>query len=73
MFGIFLDISSMSVCTTRHRKMFGRLVQELNVCTVCITRFDYIITLNNTIHQYFTTNLSSVYLNMSLEINVNNR
>ena len=31
---ILFDILSMSVGTTRHRKMYGRLVQELNVCTV---------------------------------------
>ena len=30
----FCDILSMGVCTTRHWKTSGRLVQELNVCTV---------------------------------------
>ena len=36
---LFLDISSMGVCTTRHWQTSGRLVHELNVCTVlyCIT------------------------------------
>ena len=30
----FLDMSFMVVCTTRHWQTSGRLVQELNVCTV---------------------------------------
>ena len=31
---VFLDMPSMSVCTTRHWQTSGRLVQELNVCTL---------------------------------------
>ena len=30
----FFDMLSMGVCSTRHRETPGRLVQELNVCTV---------------------------------------
>ena len=30
----FFDMLSMDVCTTRHWQTSGRLVQELNVCTV---------------------------------------
>ena len=33
-FGLFFDMLSMGVCTTRHWQTSGRLVQELNVCTV---------------------------------------
>ena len=32
--GLFFDRLSIVVCTTRHWQMFGRLVQELNVCTL---------------------------------------
>ena len=32
--GLFSEISSMGVCTTRHWQTSGRLVQELNVFTV---------------------------------------
>ena len=32
--GLFVGISSMGVCTTRHWQTSGRLVQELNNCTV---------------------------------------
>ena len=32
--GLFLDMLSMGVCATRRWKMSGRLVQELNSCTV---------------------------------------
>ena len=32
--GLFLDMLSMGVFTTRHRKTSGRLMQELNVRTV---------------------------------------
>ena len=31
---LFSDMLSMGVCTTKHWQMSGRLVQELNVCTV---------------------------------------
>ena len=34
MLGLFLDMLSMVVCTTRHWQTSGRLVQELNICTV---------------------------------------
>ena len=34
MLGLFYDILFMVVCTTRYSQMPGRLVQELNVCTV---------------------------------------
>ena len=34
MFGLFVDELAMTVCTTRHWRTSGRLVQELNVCTV---------------------------------------
>ena len=30
------DVLSMGVCTTRHWQTSGELVQELNVCTVCV-------------------------------------
>ena len=30
----FFNMLSMDVCTTRHWQTYGRLVQELNVCTV---------------------------------------
>ena len=33
-FGLFCGILSMGVCTTRHWQTTGRLVQDLNVCTV---------------------------------------
>ena len=33
-FGFFFDNLSMGVCTTRNWQMSGRLVQELNACTV---------------------------------------
>ena len=29
------DVFSMGVCTTGHLQTSGRLVQELNICTVC--------------------------------------
>ena len=32
----FLDVSVMFVCTTMHWQKYGRLVQELNVCTVVV-------------------------------------
>ena len=32
--GLLFDILSMDVCTTRHYRTSGRLVQELDVCTV---------------------------------------
>ena len=32
--GLSFDILSMGLCTTRHCKTSGRLVQELNVCAV---------------------------------------
>ena len=35
--GLFLNLKSMVVCTTRHCQTSGRLVQELNVCTVSWT------------------------------------
>ena len=35
MLGLFYDMLFMVVCTTSHSQMPGRLVQELNVCTVC--------------------------------------
>ena len=31
----YFDMLYMCVCTTRHCQTSGRLVQELNVCTVC--------------------------------------
>ena len=31
---LFHDMLSMNVCATRHRHTSGRMVQELNVCTV---------------------------------------
>ena len=34
---LFFDMLSMGVCTTRHWQTSGRLVQELNVCTVYIS------------------------------------
>ena len=33
-FGLFINMLSMSVCTIRHRQMAGRLQRELNDCTV---------------------------------------
>ena len=35
--GLFFDMLSMGVCTTRHWQTSSRLVQELNVCTVHIS------------------------------------
>ena len=32
--GLFFAMFAMGVCTTRHWQTSGRLVQELNVCTV---------------------------------------
>ena len=32
--GLFFDMLSMGFYTTRHWQTFGRLVQELNICTV---------------------------------------
>ena len=32
--GLFFEMLSMCVCTTRRQQTSGRLVQELNVCTV---------------------------------------
>ena len=32
--GLFFDMLSMGVCTTKHCQTSGRLVQKLNVCTV---------------------------------------
>ena len=32
----FVDMLSMGVCTTRHWQTSGRLVQDLNVCTVLL-------------------------------------
>ena len=34
MLGLFLDMFSIAVCSTRHWHTFGRLVQELNACTI---------------------------------------
>ena len=31
--GLFFDMISMGVWTTRHWRMFGQLVQELDICT----------------------------------------
>ena len=36
---LFFDMLSMGVCTTRHWHTSGRLVQELNVCTVGLGAF----------------------------------
>ena len=33
--GLYFDMPFMGVCTTGHWRTSGRLVQELNVCTVC--------------------------------------
>ena len=33
-FRLFLDMSFMGVCTTRHSQTSGRLIQELNICTI---------------------------------------
>ena len=33
-FAYFFDMFSMGVCTTRYCKTYGRLLQELDVCTV---------------------------------------
>ena len=35
--GLFVDMLSMGVCTTTHWQTSGRLVQELNVCTVYVS------------------------------------
>ena len=32
--GLFFDLLPMGLCTTRHWQSSGRLVQELNICTV---------------------------------------
>ena len=32
--GLYCDMLSTGVCTTKHWQTTGRLVQELNVCTV---------------------------------------
>ena len=37
-FDLFLDMLFMGVCTTRHWQTSGRLVQELNICTVYCSR-----------------------------------
>ena len=34
---LFFDMSSVGVCTTKPHKTSGRLLQELNVCTVVTT------------------------------------
>ena len=33
---LFVDMLSIGICTTRHWRTSGRLVQELNVCTVSL-------------------------------------
>ena len=33
--GLYCDMLSTGFCTTKHWQTTGRLVQELNVCTVC--------------------------------------
>ena len=38
-FGSFSDMLPIGVCTTRHLETSGRLVQELNVCTVYFGRY----------------------------------
>ena len=35
--GLYFDMLSMGFCTTRHWQTSGRLVQELNMCTVHVT------------------------------------
>ena len=39
---LMFDMLSMGVCTTRHWQTSGRLVQELNVCTVHVKRAKHI-------------------------------
>ena len=43
----FCDILSMGVCTTRHWKTSGRLVQELNACTVDSSGQDVLIAITS--------------------------
>ena len=38
--GLFFDMSSTGVCTARHWQTSGRLVQELNVCNVKVSKID---------------------------------
>ena len=38
-FAYYFDMLSMGVCTTSHWQTSGRLVQELNVCTVLAGNF----------------------------------
>ena len=42
MLGSFSDMLSTGFCTTRHWQTIGRLVQELNVSTVC--DFEFVVT-----------------------------
>ena len=39
---LFFDMSSMGYGTTRHLRTFGRLVLELNSCTVSIGSCSYL-------------------------------
>ena len=42
MLGLFLDMYSMGVCTTRQWQTAGRLVQEFDICTVHIKRKEFL-------------------------------
>ena len=41
--GLFSDLLSIGVCTTRSWQMSGRMVQELNVCTQLTRYFRHIL------------------------------
>ena len=45
-FGLFVDMLSMGDRTTWHWQTFGRPVQELNDCTVCIDEEHKMIKVN---------------------------
>ena len=38
--GLFVDVLVMAICATRHWQTSSLLVQELNVCTVCMVHAD---------------------------------
>ena len=38
--GFFFDMLSMGFFTTRHYQTSGRLVQELDVCTVLVMKYE---------------------------------
>ena len=66
MLGLFFDMLSMGVCTTRQRQTLGRLVQELNGCivhmTACYLSFLGVYRYNQSAADVWSTGVGIKYL-----------